>query len=179
MSKDNVVELVEKDGVYEDQEKEPHKQTVIIAPHPDDEIIGCYEILNSSENPIIIYSGNTDVKRRNEAMKLKEYINIKAQIFLMSVPPNLINENSVFYFPDPVYETHPIHRQYGMMGEQFAREGFDVTFYTTNMNAPYIHESTLVKEKEELLNNVYPSQKSLWEYDKKYVLFEGYCKWIF
>jgi len=119
------------------------------------------------------------VARRNEAMKLKEYIAVKAQIFLMSVPPNLINENSVFYFPDPVYETHPIHRQYGMMGEQFAREGFDVTFYTTNMNAPYIHESTLVKEKEELLNNVYPSQKSLWEYDKKYILFEGYCKWIF
>ena len=27
--------------------------------------------------------------------------------------------------------------------------------------------------------NVYPDQKSLWEFDHKYFLFEGHCKWVF
>ena len=81
--------------------------------------------------------------------------------------------------PDPVYELHPLHRQWGMVGETMARVGFDVIFYSTNMNAPYIHELAVADDKKELLNKVYPDQKSLWEYDHKYFLFEGYNKWIF
>ncbi len=65
------------------------------------------------------------------------------------------------------------------MGEQLARNGFDVTFYNTLMNAPYIHECKNSDGKLALLNTVYPDQKSLWEYDHKYFLFEGYTKWIF
>jgi len=179
MSKDNIIELVQKDDIYEEQVKQPQNDTVIIAPHPDDEIIGCYEVLKKRSSLIIIYSGNTDVKRREEALKIQEYISVKMQHFLMTVPPTFINQNTTFYFPDPIYEIHPIHRQYGLMGEQLARAGMNVTFYTTNMNAPYIHEVQEPDKKEELLNNVYPNQKSLWEYDKKYILFEGYCKWIF
>ena len=82
-------------------------------------------------------------------------------------------------FPDPVYENHPLHRQYGMMGESMARQGLDVTFYTTQMNAPYIREVKDSAAKKSLLNTVYFGQSSLWEYDHKYFLFEGYCKWIF
>jgi ribosomal protein S24E len=57
----------------------------------------------------------------------------------------------------------------------------NVIFYTINKLTPYIQElnSTQITGKEELLNKVYSSQKSLWEYEKKYILFEGYCKWIF
>jgi len=178
MSKDNVIELVQKDDIYEVPAKQSQNNTVIIAPHPDDEIIGVYEVLIKS-NPIIIYSGNTEVKRREEALKLKDHTTIKGQMFQMSVPPIFLNKNSIFYFPDPTTELHPIHRQYGMMGEQMARGGMNVIFYTTNMNAPYIHEVQESDKKEDLLNKVYPSQKSLWEYDKKYILFEGFCKWIF
>ncbi len=177
--KTDLVKTLNETLIKEDQEKGSRKQTIIIAPHPDDEIIGCYEILKKSVNPIIIYSGNTEAARREETLKLKDYIKIKLQIFLMSVPLPMISPDSVFYFPDPIYETHPIHRQYGLMGEQLARSGMNVFFYTTNMTAPYIHETKNPDKKEELLNNVYPSQKSLWEYDKKYILFEGYCKWVF
>lgn len=154
-------------------------KSVIIAPHPDDEIIGCYEVLKKPISTIIIYSGNTDAKRRKEVGKLLEFIDVKAQMFQMTVPTYLLDQNTTFYFPDPIYETHPSHREFGMIGEQMARQGLDVIFYTTNMTAPYIHETKEPDKKEELLNKVYPSQKSLWEYEKKYILFEGYCKWIF
>jgi len=154
--------------------------TIIVAPHPDDEIIGCFEVLNKAKSVVIIYSPINDLKRQEEVLKLKDkYENIKMQMFQYNIPSNFLNSENQFYFPDPVYEIHPKHREIGMAGELFARAGFDVTFYNTNMNAPYIHEVENWQEKESTLNEIYPSQKSLWEYEKKYVLFEGYCKWIF
>lgn len=159
-----------------------HRETLIIAPHPDDEIIGCYEILKDTSLSIgILYAGTTEGKRREEAVKLRNHIgNIKAQLFQHTIPTSLINENTTFYFPDPIYEVHPDHRQWGFIGESLARGGMDVIFYSVIMSAPYIHRlADKADEKEELLNKVYPSQKDLWKYDKKYVLFEGRCKWMF
>lgn len=156
-------------------------QHFIIAPHPDDEVIGCYEIINNKENSVVVmYSGDVDAKRREEALKLrKERENVIAQLFQNSIPPTVLTDpNITFYFPDPVNEIHPIHRAWGMVGEGMARDRKDVIFYTTLMNVPYIHEVTQ-PFKEDLLNTVYPSQKTLWEYEKKFILFEGRCKWVF
>lgn len=154
-------------------------EAIIVAPHPDDEIIGCFEVLRERKC-IIIYSGSTPAKRREEAMKLKETdFDISTQLFLNSIPPPFLNVGNTFYFPDPVNEVHPLHRQYGQMGEMLARSKEDVIFYTTLMNTPYIHEVQYSEAKEDMLNLVYKSQKSLWEYEKKFILFEGRCKWIF
>ena len=153
-------------------------ETVIVAPHPDDEIIGCYQVL-VKENPIIIYDGDTDPERRDETKKLREHADIKVQLFQKSIPPNFLNAQTKIFIPDPIYETHPLHRQWGHTGEELARRGLNVIFYTTNMSAPYIHETENMAAKESLLNTVYPSQADLWKYEKKYVLFEGYCQWYF
>ena len=161
------------------EEKAPNQDVIIVAPHPDDEIIGCYEILKSTANPVIIYSGDTDPDRREQVLKLKDHVDCKLQLFQMTIPQPLLSMENVYYIPDPIYEIHPKHREWGALGESLVRNGFNVIFYNTNMNAPYIHECKAPKEKEELLNKVYPDQKSLWEYEKKYVLFEGYNKWIF
>jgi len=153
---------------------------VIIAPHPDDEIIGCYEIITNKElSSAVIYSDKTNGKRREEAITVREYTNIKLQMFQQSIPPSLLKSTNTFYFPDPIYEIHPMHRQWGLIGESMARGGFNVIFYTTTMTAPYIHEIDEPEKKEELLNKVYKSQSDLWKYEKKYVLFEGRCKWLF
>ena len=157
------------------------KHSVIIAPHPDDELIGCFEILDDpKQNITIIYGADASAERRKEALKLKEsFPSVGNQVFHASIPSVYITTDITLYFPDPVNEIHPSHRGWGSMGEALARDGLDVVFYSTIMNVPYIHECKDSMKKEAMLNRVYDKQKSLWEYEKKYVLFEGRCKWMF
>jgi hypothetical protein len=154
-------------------------EIIIVVPHPDDEIIGCYEILKAEKSPIIIYNGETDQDRRMETKSVRKLFDIKVQMFQNSIPANLLQAENTFYFPDPSYEIHPLHRAYGFQGESLARSGFNVIFYNTNMNAPYIHDVADPKDKKMFLESCYPSQSDLWKYDHKYFLFEGYSKWLF
>jgi len=153
------------------------KEVLIIAPHCDDEIIGCYEVLKKHKS-IIIYTEEADTKRKEEAKNLRKYIDIKSQLFLRTIPESFINKDTTLYFPDPINEIHHAHRLQGIVGEQLVRAGLDVIFYSVNMLAPYCHEVENSVEKEKVLNSVYPSQSDLWKYDKRYILFEGRCKWI-
>ncbi len=154
------------------------KIAVIVAPHPDDEILGCYKVLKEN-SCVIIYTEDISIERKEEVQNIKEDFKIKAQLFLRSIPSHMLTDEYTFYMPDPIYETHPAHRAQGQIGESMARNGLDVIFYSTNMQAPYVHEVKDSDKKEEILNKCYPSQKSLWEYEKKYILFEGYSKWLF
>lgn len=155
------------------------KNICIIAPHPDDEIIGCFEVV-SNYKTMILYDASTPQLRREEAMKLKNEFDISAQVFMNNIPPPWLTlENAVFFFPDPIYETHPLHRQWGYGGEMMARAGQNVIFYNTNMNAPYIHECADFLKKRETLNKYYSSAKTLWAFEHKYNIFEGYNSWKF
>lgn len=155
---------------------------IIVAPHPDDEIIGCYNYLIKADtyrNKILIYSGDLENERRQRALKLKEETDISIQLFQNTIPTSLLNPKFTYLFPDPYFENHPKHREWGFQGEALARQGYNVIFYSTMMNAPYIHEIKDPEAKRKLLDKVYPDQQSLWKYEHKYFLFEGYTKWIF
>jgi hypothetical protein len=158
--------------------------TIIIAPHPDDEIIGCFEVLERKKDEdeiIIIYISKLDNERKNETSNLKSIYNVQ-QYFLYSSLGIFLDKDqkkeNIYYFPDPIYEIHPEHRKMGAAGENLFRNGYNVIFYSTIMNAPYIHEVKDFILKEEVLNRVYPSQKSLWEHEHKFFIFEGRVKWL-
>lgn len=154
------------------------KAVVIVAPHPDDEIIGCFEIVSNFKT-MIIYDAETPHERRMEALNLKNKFNIAMQVFMKSVPPPWLSIDTSFLFPDPIYEVHPLHRHWGQIGESLARNGKNVIFYNTIMNAPYIHELRNPEEKRRMLDEYYKSQSDLWMLDHKYFLFEGYNSWKF
>ena len=159
--------------------EETNNKNVIIACHEDDEIIGNFEIIDNPDNPpVILYVGDSPQCRRDEALKLREHTGVTIQMFCKSVPSVFLNPSNTIYAPDPIYETHPLHRLWGGQLENYLRQGLNVIFYNTTMSAPYIHETRKPKEKEALLNLIYPSQKSLWKYEKKYIIYEGRCKWL-
>ena len=96
------------------------------------------------------------------------------------IPSQFLSKENTFLFPDPTYDTHPDHRASGAIGEDIARKGGSVIFYSTEMNAPYkyVLSEDNIKAKEVMLNEVYPSQSDLWKYEKKYILFEGFNQWL-
>ena len=148
------------------------KEYVIIAPHADDEIIGCYELLKKGLSKHVFFGSE---KAREEAVISSELFGFSIHLF-DEMPTS---SSWIYVFPDPTYELHPDHRSYGSFGEDILRKyGYEVLFYSTNMNAPYIHEIPQPELKRRDLERCYSKKNSLWLYDHKYFLFEGYTKWI-
>ena len=145
---------------------------IIIAPHADDEIIGCHEVLCTNLVETVIFG---TPEAMEEAKLSSEFFRFERKCF--QTHEITFEKDNTYLFPDPTYELHPIHRQLGMLGEKILREGFDVIFYNTNMTAPYICEVLSPGIKQGKLNMLYPLKRDLWEFEHKYFLFEGYVQW--
>lgn len=155
------------------------KNIIIVAPHADDEIIGCWGLF-ARESVEAVYYGPTTPEREVEAKAFCQAFGVRYVLVSVDKLLNLLGpgQRGAVYFPDPVFETHPVHRMCGAIGERLLRAGRDVVFYSTNMVAPYIYEVPFSKEKKQVLEKYYPSQRNLWRFDHKYFLFEGYCRWL-
>ena len=149
-------------------------RSTIFSPHCDDELIGCSEILGSISG-IYYFDYNDD--RARESIDFCRDIGIGTQFVsikeLMNCK-NIFNEY-IIYAPDPFTETHPLHRAVGSYAYllRYTGQCAKVIFYSTNMTQSWIHEVQDPENKKSLLNRYYNSQKSLWEQDYKYFLFEG------
>jgi hypothetical protein len=148
------------------------KNYVIIAPHADDEIIGCHEVLCTNLVKTVIFGTPEGVE---EALASSDYFRFERLCFQTS--EYVFDKENIYLFPDPTYELHPLHRTLGALGEKILRDGFEVIFYSTNMSAPYIFEVLSPDVKRDRLNILYTSKRTLWEFEHKYFLFEGYVKW--
>lgn len=154
------------------------KKIVILAPHPDDEIIGLWRILETVDRQCItvVYGEAPDDFIPPPILNIPSF-------FLASKVEQADfweQEQTIYFFPDPIHETHPEHRAWGSFGETLLRRGKSIiSFYSVNMLAPYITvlRSEYAERKRNLLETVYPEKKDLWKYDHKYFLFEGCCFW--
>ncbi len=157
------------------------KEIVILAPHPDDELIGCFEVIEQhEESGVVVLYPDVSVfplwVSRGEKMtlplKMHPVMGDECRQYLRKT------EAYTYLFPDPVYEYHPSHRKWGAIGEQLLREGLDVFFYSVNMSAPYVRETKSANRKRNMLNMYYPENGDLWKYEHKYFLFEGQVRWV-
>lgn len=149
------------------------KDIIIVAPHADDEIIGCFDVLRTGRVSHVLFS-TQDACR--EALKSASHFGFIGE-YAATHTPRVFGLHNTYLFPDPYTELHPHHRAWGHKGEELARMGYNVYFYSTNMQAPYIRESMFPALKKESLDILYPEKKELWAYDHKYFLFEGQTKW--
>lgn len=158
------------------------KRHIIIAPHADDEIIGCHAILHSREVATVAFpfKNKVAVEEAKDCNKLFGFTSATFSTFqdVLVWAIKAHSDGGLIFFPDPTYELHPDHRMIGAWGERLVKEQHfnNIVYYTTNMNAPYMQETELLTYKKEDLDKCYPSKKSLWEYDHKYFLFEGYTR---
>ena len=153
---------------------------VIVEPHPDDSIIGCFNLLETGRVEEIIAIANDDHDREKEQDNVANSYHVKLTRIhtdeLLGVLSKLKPGTPVFV-PDP-HENHPLHKF--VTNSALVISTLDVYFYSTQMDVYYIRESKALSPtgrfKEKRLNECYPSQADMWKYEHKYFLFEGYQK---
>lgn len=151
----------------------PKRDLIVIAPHPDDELIGCFTLFDSKQVNAVIYLEVEDQKRFEEAEHFCDVMCVESMYvpFLKDLSEYLYSSSQKFIVPS-VYDNHMLHKAVGAM---FMHERAEYGVYTVDMTSNYARELTKndANNKRSLLDDCYPSQSSLWESDWKYWLFEG------
>jgi len=150
------------------------KNILIIAPHIDDELIGCWSLFCNPDNRISIVwlYEITDVRRR-EAVCIDLSRRIKAEIDLTAFGEESVAGIIKECNPKEVYVTsrkdgHLDHKKANALFRKYATH-----FYSVDMvDATYIGEEES-KYKRATLDALFPSQKALWKGNAKYYLFEA------
>ena len=147
---------------------------VIIAPHPDDEVIGCWSLIrsrNRSRKRVWIhldehFSG--DPHRRVEMGNFADAYGIELLKTKADVVRLRHTEENLDIAVPGCDEEHQEHLACNAHWRQVA-----TIFYSVNkiqLGTPL--PPTEVEKKLEALDIFYRSQRSLWEHDAKYLLFE-------
>jgi len=161
---------------------------IIIAPHPDDELIGCYGILQRAERVLVVLpSWATTCARGKETEAVLQKTGVLGKrhtlcFGLSAIIGKRFPTVPVVWLPDPNYETHPQHKEAFSTYSKYINGGsclfMDTStifgLYSTQMNTPYLHElrPSASKQKEELAT-LYKSQKGYFKQHNDSFFFEG------
>ncbi len=146
---------------------------IIIAPHPDDEIIGCYSLLKSRGIHRIIYI-DASTERLGYANLLGDEFGFKVNKMDFSDLGGYLSkldDDVLVLVPDNT-DRHPLHKAINAIAKMsYCRLGY----YSIDMKSSFDRELSKSdqQEKRAMLNKYYPDQSSLWESNWKYFLFEG------
>lgn len=133
---------------------------LIIAPHVDDEVIGCWSVFGTGDITVL-YLYELDAARKAEA---------EAAALALDFTPAFGDISIVRAGYDEVYvpSRRDWHADHKAANAQF--RSIATHFYSVDMKHGKLLDSR--DSKLAFLNKHYPSQKSLWETDAKYWLFE-------
>jgi len=141
-------------------------KVLILAPHADDEVIGCWSVLNQKDHIDVIYFFEVDLFRRQEAERAAEALGYNAHfdesIGYFEVPPGY----------DRVYvpSRRDWHADHKLVNSKYRNKA--THFYSVDMAHGVYLGSVDSVTKREFLDKHYASQQSLWRHNDKYWLFE-------
>lgn len=143
---------------------------VILAPHIDDEFIGCYRLLCEHKIKKVIYFFDLTEERIKEAKFVSE--NYKFEPIFCNDIENLnshISDSDVLLVPN-IKDNHIHHKKINMIAKKLKNKKL---YYSADMNTKFDVLSESIKNcKKDLLTYYYPSQEKLFE-NEKYFLFES------
>jgi len=147
---------------------------IIIAPHVDDCLIGCYSLIKRGLIKEVVYIDTTPERWRLAKNAGKELGFSVHQLEFKSLYSYFIRakeRGDICLVPDNS-DTHPLHRAINSVAKI---SGCKLGYYSVDMVASFIRELSEEekKEKRAMLDKYYPDQSSLWEHNWKYFLFEG------
>lgn len=154
------------------------KSVLILAPHIDDEMIGCWSVLSNPENQVTVhYFYELTDERKKEAQRMLDFFDPKGErVFAVNWTGdeqdvrNSIGHYTEVYVPSR-RDSHADHKALCAKFRHYATH-----FYSVDM-----HDGVYLGEKEsgakrDALNYCYPSQYNLWNNNDKYWLFEAISK---
>lgn len=154
-------------------EPSPYSELVIVAPHPDDELIGCFSLLRSGQVNHVIYYHDLTEERKAETRACAEYYGFEPHYQIEPPVAITLFEHALFVLPS-IKDSHRDHQKLNqsfrtLLGPDRRR------FYSTNLDALRTKTPLEPKDrdmKRQALDQLYPSQIGLWSGDASYYLFE-------
>lgn len=147
---------------------------MILAPHPDDELIGCWSLLQAGLVKKVVFLNDLTWTRMAEANACAAAFGFEA-VFApagqLDTLSGVLGPLDVLAMPS-IMDSHPDHKETNRI---FRGHTSNRRFYSVDLqNCP---DKVLLSPKDrqakfEALNCFYPSQRSLWDYDASYYLFE-------
>lgn len=139
---------------------------IILAPHIDDELIGCYSILHDIDE--VYYFFDITEERKIEALNTGKKFNFKCNFN----EPVDINYNDIVYVTTSM-DLHRDHKYVNRLAKSIQLDlDFVLKFYSIDMNRKPKFLSDLHQQKKKDMYELYPSQKGLFDSNEKYFLFE-------
>jgi len=142
-------------------------KSIIIAPHLDDEIIGCYEYLKEIDY-VIYFTKDYRIEHINNLVKSGGHEFNFEYIHIDDAAPGDI-QNCILYLPSK-FDHHPYHHTVRKAIVRNISGNNIFRYYNIEMNSPFLEECSNPEDKLRLLKKYYPGEK-LFINDEKYWLF--------
>jgi LmbE family N-acetylglucosaminyl deacetylase len=144
-------------------------KTLILAPHVDDEVIGCWSVLNDDNRDItVLYCFELTPTRVAEAKHAASQFGFLPLFHLDTILPCHVGDPGYEYTEIYVPSRRDWHADHQSVNRQWRSKA--THFYSVDMAHGVLLPDS--EKKRYALDALYPSQWTLWNHDDKYWLFE-------